>query len=314
MSTQWSGVIAIDKPAGISSAKVVAAVKRATQARKAGHSGTLDPFATGLLLCPLNRATRLARFLLQGDKTYQAVLRLGIETDTQDLTGMVISRRSIDRITPTAITAVVGKFRGRIMQKPPIFSALKHRGQPLYKLARKGRAVQKPARQVTIKSLRIREVALPDVQLEITCSSGTYIRTLVADIGEALGCGSSLQALRRMAACGFQVRDAIELAAFKQLAKSWTTDSQHARPWCIEMTDVLADMPAIVADNQTVETIRHGRPLRISHLKRQQGMADNHRRQERFVKVVDSANRLLAVIEADEQAAGYNYCCVVIEA
>jgi tRNA pseudouridine55 synthase len=313
MSTQWSGVIAIDKPAGISSAQVVAAVKRATQARKAGHSGTLDPFATGLLLCPLNRATRLARFLLQGEKTYQAVLRLGIETDTQDLTGTVISRRPTDRITHPAITEVVNRFRGRIMQKPPIFSALKHRGQPLYKLARKGRAVQKPARQVTIKSLRISKVAMPDVQLEVTCSSGTYIRTLVADIGQALGCGSTLKALRRTAACGFQVQNAIELAAFKQLASTWATVKGHAPPWRIEMADVLADMPTIVADDQIVETIRHGRPLLISHLERQQDMVDKQTRQDRFVKVIDKANRLLAVVEADEQAAEYKYCCVVIE-
>jgi len=157
------GIIAIDKPVGMTSAQVVASVKRITRAAKVGHTGTLDPFATGVLVCCLNRATRLASFFLHGDKGYEGEMLLGIETDTQDPTGRVIRKAEEVSVSDAAIEEAFSRYRGTIQQEPPVYSALKHEGVPLYKLARAGKPVQKPARTVTIHELSIRGIDRPRV-------------------------------------------------------------------------------------------------------------------------------------------------------
>ncbi len=197
-----NGVLVVDKPAGISSAKAVAIVKRLLGVRKAGHAGTLDPLATGILVCCLNRATRLAYFLLKGAKTYKAVLHLGVETDTQDATGNIITQHRNIIANEAEIRAVIKRFEGKIKQLPPVYSALKHDGVPLYKLARRGKPVQKPAREVFIKKIRIHAIDLPYIRFTVSCSTGVYIRALCADIGTTLGCGGHLKELRRVASSG----------------------------------------------------------------------------------------------------------------
>ena len=195
MKIESSGMLIIDKPAGITSAKVVALLKRNAGLRKVGHTGTLDPFATGVLICCVNQATRLARFFLHGSKKYQGTLVLGTETDTLDGTGNVTATCEHTDFSVDRIESAFRRFVGAIDQVPPVYSALKHHGVPLYKLARKGTPVQKPARQVTISSLDILNIDLPKIDFQVACSAGTYIRTLCADIGTELGCGGHLQRL-----------------------------------------------------------------------------------------------------------------------
>ncbi len=211
-----NGILLIDKPEGISSAKAVAKVKRLLNVKKVGHAGTLDPFATGLLICCINQATKVAEKFLHGNKTYQATLRLGIETDTQDLTGNIISQTEVPEISSEQIVEVFKSFEGETEQIPPMFSAVKHQGMPLYKLARRGIVVEKPARKITIFNLEILEISLPEIRFTVKCSSGTYIRTLAADIGKKLGCGAHLIALRRIESSNFHISQAIALQDLEQ--------------------------------------------------------------------------------------------------
>ena len=295
------GIVLIDKPEGPTSAGVVAAVKKKLAAKKVGHTGTLDPFATGLLICCVNRATRLARFFLHGNKRYGAVLRLGIETDTMDKTGRPMSRPCPVTVSETDIYRVCERFVGEIEQQPPVYSALKHNGVPLYRLARKGRPVEKPPRRVRIFSLEIRRIALPDIEFEVACSSGTYIRTLGADIGRALGCGGHLTGLRRLESNGFSVTEAIELGVFENLA-----DAGRAWDRIVDMPSALRGMPAVRAGDALAEKIRFGRPI----LKRDLAAAGTPQCiPDRPVKVVDRDNRLVAVIQYDTNKQRYDYCC-----
>jgi tRNA pseudouridine55 synthase len=299
-----TGVIAVDKPQNITSAKVVAYVKRLLNARKVGHAGTLDPFAQGVLVCCINDATRLARFLLAGDKTYEATLKLGIETDTQDSTGVVTAEsRGVD-YSENMIRSVVKQFEGRIKQQPPVFSALKHKGMPLYKLARKGSPVQKPARNVHISSIKILEIRMPLVRLKVCCSSGTYIRTLCADMGKQLGCGGHLHALRRLESSGFKIQQAISLPALEKLAIAGDYSS-----FIVSMADALPDMPAYVADQNLIEMIRHGKPLTKKDLSFDPVFAKKNRHAEN-IKVVNASNRLLAVLNHIKNQDKFSYACV----
>jgi tRNA pseudouridine55 synthase len=209
-----SGILLIDKPEGLSSFAVVRRARRVFGVRKVGHLGTLDPFATGLSPLCLGEATKLAPYLLPGAKTYRATLQLGVATDTQDLTGQVISRTEAlpmaDQIYQTS-----ARFIGEIQQVPPLYSALHHQGQRLYKLARRGEKVELPPRPVTIYRLAVEEINLPWVTIMVKCSQGTYVRTLAADLGAALGCGAHLTALRRLEIGPFRLEDAITLEALE---------------------------------------------------------------------------------------------------
>jgi tRNA pseudouridine55 synthase len=301
------GIVVVDKPAGISSAKVVAALKKASGAKKAGHTGTLDPFATGVLVCCLNQATRLAGFLLKGDKCYEALIRLGVETDTQDITGEVIARAREVTVGEDQIRRVVEGFQGRIRQLPPVYSALKHRGVPLYRLARRGTPVQKPPREVTIDSIRVLSVALPHVRLAIQCSAGTYVRTLSADIGRTLGCGGYLKALRRLASSGFSIEEALSLEMLEELAGKGALTSR-----VIPMTRALKGMPKVIADKVLAQKISHGQRLGHGDIERI-GKVPAGQQPTGKIQVIDQRNRLIAVLErptAGKRAKSYNYCCV----
>lgn len=206
------GILNLNKPLKMTSQTAVTRVKRALGAKKAGHAGTLDPDATGVLLICLNKATRLFDTLQTHDKEYVTTLTLGVETDTYDAAGAVVERRDVPALAPSDIEAVLDEFRGDILQVPPMYSALKRGGQPLYKLARKGETVEREARRVRISELELLSVALPEIRLRVVCSKGTYIRSLAHDIGERLECGGHLSALTRTRSGPFRVEDALSLS------------------------------------------------------------------------------------------------------
>ncbi|MBO4854380.1 MAG: tRNA pseudouridine(55) synthase TruB [Oscillospiraceae bacterium] len=205
------GIIVIDKPAGWTSMDVCAKLRGILQTRKVGHAGTLDPMATGVLPVFVGRATRAVTFAENGSKEYAAVLRLGLVTDTQDITGTVLSQQRIS-VTASDVAAVLPRFTGEIFQLPPMYSAIKINGQKLYDLARKGQNVERTPRAVTVYALELTEQISPtDFSLRILCSKGTYVRTLCHDIGQALGCGGCMASLRRTMAAGFTLSDSYTL-------------------------------------------------------------------------------------------------------
>lgn len=208
-----NGVLVIDKPKGMTSHDVVASVKRRLRASKVGHLGTLDPNATGVLPLVINRATKLASFLGGDDKAYTATMRLGVETDTYDVEGKVIATSSTEALTGDGVERVLKGFVGSIEQVPPMFSAVKRKGTPLYKLARKGVTVEREPKVIVIRSIEVVDITLPDVVFNVECSRGTYIRTLCHDVGRALSCGGHLAELRRTLSGAFTIEEAIALDA-----------------------------------------------------------------------------------------------------
>jgi tRNA pseudouridine55 synthase len=300
-----SGVIVLDKPADMSSARAVSKVKKLLGAKKAGHTGTLDPFATGVLICCINQATRLARFFLHGDKTYQAVLRLGTETDTQDATGRVIATSAVPAVEPDRLAAILKGFEGRQLQLPPVYAALKHEGTPIYKLARQGRPIQKPARPITVAAIQVIATDLPDIRLTVTCSSGTYVRALCADIGRALGCGGHLQQLRRTVNSGFAIDQAVSL---EDLAQAAAGSDRNAV--LIPMETALGSMPTFVAGDQTLQRVLQGQLLTTVHVPPELIRGPESRSADGYVKVLDAAMNLKAVLKVRPDDAAYDYCCV----
>lgn len=205
-----NGIVIIDKPAGWTSQDVTARLRRVFGTRRIGHGGTLDPMATGVLPVFVGRATRGVEFFEHAEKTYETELLLGVATDTEDTTGTVLSRREVS-VTQEQLTEVLERFRGEIVQIPPMYSALKVNGQKLCDLARKGRQVERQPRPVTIHELTLLSREGDTLRLRVRCSKGTYIRTLCADIGEALGCGGCMQALRRTQAGEYTIAEAVPL-------------------------------------------------------------------------------------------------------
>ena len=302
--SELNGIIVIDKPGNISSAGVVRLVKKTLNAEKVGHAGTLDPFAEGVLVCCLNQATRLSGFLLHGKKKYTAVLKLGEETDTQDFSGTIVSTAKLVDVSPQTIKTVFNKFEGPIKQLPPVYSALKHKGVPLYKLARRGKPMQKPPRCVQIFDITIQEFALPLIRFEVTCSAGTYIRTLCADIGKSLGCGGHLTALKRLESSGFTLNQAISISELEKLRNSTKLSER-----IIRMPDALPDMPQFRADTQLAEKIRHGKMISISDLTGPNGAGRTHNSGSE-IKIVDRDGDLIAILKYSEPGHRLEYRCV----
>ena len=298
-NTSLNGILVIDKPPGLSSARVVSIVKRLLQVKKVGHAGTLDPFATGVLIVCVNQATRLARFWLNSAKTYQAELCLGIETDTQDPTGAVISACEDFDVPEDKLRAVMKSFAGTMDQSPPVYSALKHQGVPLYRLARKGEPFQKPSRQIQIYRIEILEIALPLVRFEVSCSAGTYVRTLCADIGKSLGCGGHLKNLRRTACSGYSITDAVSLSELEELARSGDVDGHLTG-----MAEALPDMVSFQADKALTDKIKYGMMITTTDVSPSCLLPG-----DTMVKIIDGNNRLLSILSYDPVQHGFTYCC-----
>ena len=296
-----SGIIALNKPSGISSARVVARVKKALNAKKVGHTGTLDPFATGLLLCAINQGTRISGFFLGGHKRYLARICLRVETDTYDLTAKTISsapKTVMEGLKNQDIEEIVKSFIGVQDQVPPAFSALKHEGQPLYKLARQGKIIQKPSRQIEIFDILINHIDLPNIDIDVFCASGTYIRSLGFDIGRKLGCGAHLSKLCRTQSSQFLLDNAIELDALERL------DKNAVEQRIVPLSNCLEFMPQMVANKSIAQKIQFGQKL----LKKE--FSDIPEKKGQLIRVIDDKNNLLAIVQLNENREEYNYSCV----
>jgi tRNA pseudouridine55 synthase len=251
-----TGLLLVDKPEGVTSAGVIRALKRVVGREKIGHLGTLDPFASGLLPLCLGEATKVARWLLLEEKAYTGVIRLGTETDTLDRTGTPTRTAAVPPLDPARLADVAARFRGRQEQVPPMFSALKRDGVPLYALARRGIEVERAARTIEIRALALEIVAPDAVGFALTCSKGTYVRVLAQDVGRALGTAAHLEALRRTAVGRFRVADALspeELATRSPLP-------------LIGIRDALAHLPAFALDAERVARLRLGQQAALAGL------------------------------------------------
>ncbi|HEX3326118.1 MAG TPA: tRNA pseudouridine(55) synthase TruB [Actinomycetota bacterium] len=245
------GVVVVDKPAGMTSHDVVDRVRRVFSTRRVGHAGTLDPDATGILVLGLGRATRFLSYSQSAPKRYRATARFGVSTSTQDASGDVVSTRAAAHLDLDAVAAAARSFVGEIEQVPPMVSAVKIGGERLYRKARRGEEVERPARAVTVYGLDVTSFepgVAPSVTLDVRCSAGTYVRTLVHDLGERLGCGAHLASLRRIEAGGFTEADALALDAL---------DSTAIRP----LEDIVAPLMRLELDEQQTREVADGKPI-----------------------------------------------------
>ena len=250
------GVLLLDKPIGMSSNQALQAARRILNAQKGGHTGTLDPLATGLLPLCFGEATKFAGELLGADKTYSATLKLGITTDTGDAEGREVLRREVS-VTRADVLAALAHFLGVIDQVPPMYSALKRDGKPLYEYARAGIEVERKSRAVTIRELVMTDWAGDQVSIDVTCSKGTYIRTLAEDIGERLGCGAHLVALRRTATGGMSVASAVSLAALEVMSESQRDAA------LLPVDALIAHLPALHLEEDVGASVMHGQGFEI---------------------------------------------------
>ena len=247
-----SGVLVIDKPIGLTSHDLVQIVRRGTNIRRAGHTGTLDPRASGVLVILIGPAVRLSEYVSASDKRYQAVVRLGVSTDTYDADGQVEHTAPVN-VTEAQFEAALKNFVGEIEQVPPPYSAVKVKGRKAYEMAREGEEVDLTPRKITVYNLELLEWAPPEAVIDVYCSSGTYVRSLAHDLGETLGCGAHLVGLRRTKSGRFTLRDAVPLRKLKEHFDNGT--------WyqlLIPAAEALSDWPAIELTQAQVDTIRHG--------------------------------------------------------
>lgn len=248
------GVLLLDKPEGLTSTQALSAAKRLLNAEKAGHTGTLDPFATGLLPLCFGEATKFAQDLLHADKSYEATVHLGVTTTTADTEGDITETKTV-AVTREQIEKVLQQFRGAITQIPPMHSALKRDGKPLYEYAREGVVLEREAREIVIYELELLEFASPDVKIRVRCSKGTYIRVLGEDIGHALGCGAHLTALRRTSVGTLDLQRSINLPGFTAL-------TEPARLQTLLPVDaLLADLPALSLTEELAQRFMHGQRI-----------------------------------------------------
>jgi len=247
-----NGIVIVDKPQGWTSQDVTARLRRVFDTRRIGHGGTLDPMATGVLPVFVGRATRGVEFFEHAEKTYETVLRLGMTTDTEDITGTVLTQQAWS-VTPAQAETALEAFRGEIMQVPPMYSALKVNGQKLYDLARKGREVERPPRPVTIHELTFLALTEEGLHLRVRCSKGTYIRTLCKDIGLALGCGGCMARLRRVAAGEYTIAEAVPLQEL--------LDAQRPETYLRDVDTMFRNYPAVTLTPNQEKRCRNGNPF-----------------------------------------------------
>lgn len=255
------GLLVIDKPPGMTSLDVVRRIKANGSIRKAGHIGTLDPFATGVLPVVLNEATKLVPFLTEDPKEYEAVMKIGEETNTDDLTGELVRAESFEHQSPESIRMVFPSFIGKIRQTPPMFSAVKVQGKPLYRMARKGIEIEREAREIHIYDLRVQRIDLPMIQFRVSCSKGTYIRALARDIGRRIECGAHLVSLRRLRSGPFTIEQAIPLTKVMTLE-----GTESLRSCMIPMREALFHLPEVLGDERLVRKVRYGKEMTVSDL------------------------------------------------
>ena len=285
-----NGILLIDKPEGPSSAQVVHQVKKILGAKKVGHLGTLDPFASGLLLIGVNEGTKIADIFLGGVKSYRGVMMLGIETDTQDGTGKVVLERPVPNISKSALRGLEKKFTGALQQVPPMFSALKKDGVRLYRLARQGKEIPREPRSIRIDALCLKPLSDREIEIEVTCSRGTYVRTLAADMGKELGCGAHLKNLRRVACDHLAVAQAIDI---EELKNNFSTGLVPL----LSLSSALNHLRAVTWQSPLVARLRLGQQETL-------GQIGNRMDGEVFVRVLDSRGGLAALAKWNEDIPG----------
>lgn len=241
MSATLSGILNIDKSPGLTSHDVVMQVRRLTGIKRVGHAGTLDPLATGVLLVCIGAATRAASYLQAGRKLYRAEVRLGQTTDTYDAEGVVLSTRPVPPLAWPDLHAALDRFRGEILQVPPMYSALKHQGRSLHHLARAGIEVPRQPRRIVVDELALEAWQSPDLTLRIGCSAGTYVRSIAHDLGEVLGCGAHIRSLRRLASGDWRAEEAVTIAELTAAGNGW-------QGYLHDMAAALTMLPAVVLD------------------------------------------------------------------
>jgi tRNA pseudouridine55 synthase len=255
------GLLIVDKPEGMTSLDVVREIKRRFGVKKAGHIGTLDPFATGVLPVVINEGTKLVPFIGEGPKEYEVTLKLGEETTTDDWTGKVVTEKPWEGAQPEKIEALVHTFLGKTYQIPPMFSAVKIQGKPLYRLARKGIEVKRKEREVEIYKIQTKKINLPHVSFQVSCSKGTYIRSLGRDIGRKIGCGAHLCFLRRVRSGPFTLKQTISWERLKGLFQP-----DHLSPWLIPLEEALPSFPEVIGDEQLIRKVRSGKEMVVRDL------------------------------------------------
>jgi len=249
------GILLLDKRLGVSSNKALQEVRRLFNANKAGHTGSLDPLATGLLPLCFGEATKVSGMMLDDDKRYQVEIQLGVMTDTGDAEGQILETKPVPEISAEALAACLAYFTGEIAQVPPMYSALKHQGKKLYELAREGISVERKARKITIFEIKPLDFSTPFLTLEVFCSKGTYIRSLAEDMGHHFGCGGTVTKLRRLQAGCFQLADAFTLEKLAAM------DSQTLQSCLLAVDKPLEKMPAIYLTPQQTTAIKYGQTL-----------------------------------------------------
>ena len=254
------GLVLLDKPVGWTSNAALQAVKRLYRAKKAGHPGSLDPLASGLLPLCLGEATKLSGLLLNADKSYRFTCRLGVITATGDAEGEVLATRPVGPLSREQIEAALRRFTGPIQQIPPMYSAVKRDGQPLYKLARQGIEVERAPREVTVHELRLLRQDAEELECELRCSKGTYVRTLAADLGEALGCGAHVSALRRTAVEPYDAARMVTLDALRERAERGLAALDE---WLLPPDSAVANWPAVSVSGDSAFYLRQGQPVLV---------------------------------------------------
>ncbi|MFL5322409.1 MAG: tRNA pseudouridine(55) synthase TruB [Myxococcaceae bacterium] len=292
-----NGVLVIDKPAGPTSFDVVKRVRSLLKVKKAGHTGTLDPAATGVLPICLEDATKVAGYITLGDKAYDAVIRLGQTTDTQDAMGKVLSDRPVPNLTKALLEEAFAKFRGTFQQTPPMYSAVKVDGKRLYELARKGEEVERAARTVTVHELTLRDFSSNELRLSVRCSKGFFVRTLAFELGEALGCGAHLKALRRTMSGPFSLSQAVALDKLETL----TTEEVSKR--LVPVGEALSELPSVSVNEADGKKVVHGMPL--------EGFGEQLGRGK--LRVLGHDGALLAIGEVDAASGRLKYLRVLVE-
>ncbi len=291
------GAIVVDKPEGWTSHDAVNKVRRLAGTRKVGHLGTLDPLATGVLPLVVGRATRLAQFLMRGDKTYDAVVRFGYATDTYDRDGTPASPVTEPELDRARLEAVLDPFRGRITQMPPPVSAKKVGGTPAYRLVRRNIPVELKPVEVTVHSIELLEIQGPEARLLVRCSQGTYMRSIAHDLGRALGCGAFLKSLRRLASGDFRIEQARTIPELEELARQGRLAEA-----LIPAAQLLPEFPSEMVDSLTARQIRQGRDFRVSPFRARTGA--------RYVKAVTPDGQLVAI--GEQKLPNLYHPCVVL--
>lgn len=278
------GVFLLDKPQGVSSNDIMQKVKRLFQANKAGHTGALDPLATGMLPICLGEATKFSQFLLDSDKRYLVTAKLGERTDTSDADGQVVQTREIT-VSESDILANLDAFRGDILQVPTMFSALKHNGKPLYEYARAGITVEREARPITIFELKFIEYQAPFLTLEVHCSKGTYIRTLVDDLGEALGCGAHVTMLRRLAVADYPFEKMISIDDLQKISEN--APLAELDSLLLPMDTAVGRLPKLDLDEMQTKSVNFGQRVKFDNPNRLFGLVRLFSHSAQFIGVAE---------------------------